>query len=147
MNRGRSFNKLSGGFSLGSIKNSLQIIKPIIEEVVHIADTVDRINKTIITPAVPIVKEVIRISNMSSKEPHKDPAHRLRKLALKAKKIMVDKKAKGGGTQHKSIKTSPKEIDELKNCLDKLPKNILTMVSHLHNGGMLIPILKIASHL
>jgi hypothetical protein len=136
MNRGKNFNKLSGGYSLGKIKDSLKIIEPVLE---------DAVLPTII-PAIAPKTEIVK-----TKVENKDPAHRLRKLALKAKKVMVQKKAQGGKYKHGTEPEGDKLGDEgagrgLGNYLNTLPKNILAMVSDLHNGNMLVPILKIAKH-
>lgn len=136
MNRGKNFNKLSGGYSLGKIKDSLKIIEPVLE---------DAVSPTII-PATAPKTEIVK-----TKVENKDPAHRLRKLALKAKKVIVQKKAQGGkyklGTEPEGDRLGDEGAGRgLGNYLNTLPKNILTMVSDLNNGGMLVPILKIAKH-
>lgn len=136
MNRGKNFNKLSGGYSLGKIKDSLKIIEPVLE---------DAVSPTII-PAIAPKTEIVK-----TKVENKDPAYRLRKLALKAKKVMVQKKAQGGkyklGTEPEGDKLGDDGAGRgLGKYLNTLPKNILAMVSQLHNGGMLVPILKIAKH-
>lgn len=170
MNRSSKFNKMSGGLNLNRIRNSIKAIKPIVDTIEDVAKTIDTVNKTVIIPSIPIIKEGIKISGGkgcgvmgSMKEPNKDPASRLRKLAMKAKKVVVGKglnKAKGGKykTGDEPVGGKYKTGDEtegsgfrsgsgLENYLKRLPLPVLQMISHLHKGGMLMPIVRMGNHL
>ena len=85
MNRGTHNTKMNGGFNADRFNNALRAVAPAIENIEQVIDKIDKINQKIIIPAIPIIKAGLRFARGGNA----DPAHRLRKLALKSKKVVV----------------------------------------------------------
>jgi len=139
MNRCKNFNKLSGGFLFDRVHNSIKTIEPV----------VDKTEKNIIPNEPVIITPPPAMIGNGSKQPNKDPAYRLRKLALKSKKVVVEKK-KYGGKYRTGYEVEEPEMSSgkgLEKYLNVLPKDILGVVSKLQSSGILLPILKMAKHI
>ena len=115
MNRGKAFSKCSGGFKAERLASLTGDGSPHTE--MKVSKEKDK--------TIPLI-----IPEYTESPKNKDPASRLRKLALKSKKVVV----KGG---HKSSM-----VNDLGTYLRSLPERTLKMIGKLQEGGTLESIMK-----
>ena len=140
MNRGRPFSKMSGGFLKLKISD-----KPHVELQVH-KDVMDPHRPVIIEPPP---KHPQPVGMGTTEKPlNRDPASRLRKLAMKSKKILIGNgRMRPLGGKYK-LGNEPEGTGKgLEKYLGSLPIKILATISRLHHEGILGHILGIKNHI
>jgi len=139
MNRGNTFNKSNGGFQKKDAPppQYLRLPEPVKSEPEF---------REIKAPdiKVPVIIEPpmnISASTGEGKNKNIDPASRLRKMALKSKKIIIKSSDK------KKCKVfDPRGRGGLKTFLKSIPRNVLDIIYKLHKDGLLAQVLKLSAH-
>jgi len=149
MNRGNTFNKSNGGFNKKDAPppQYLRLPEPVYSEPEFREIKAPEVK----VPVIIQPPEDLLASTGSGKKKNIDPALRLRKMAMKSKKIIIKGKGVGaplsnphcGARGNSPFKGKGRG---LKDFLKSIPRPILDIIYKLHKDGMLAQILKLSAH-